>query len=726
MWVFSSDSVKSRTHRKKLFHISEKTCILVAWFVRLRSFLTFQAQSFSQSLLYDIFCHKSLTSSPNRMLFSVALRRLFLTLFSTVLLVCIVTASSHHLAAQPKKKLTAKMLQLQGVSVSKVEALSSPFREAGITLAPTGRFMYFMTERGGQPWSQFNDKLSANDRDIWFAERKDGVWQRPTPLPETINSAFGEDEPNITPDGQSVFFQSFRNGWEGLGGPYFTAELHGKKWENLTGLGSTITSFFISQSSDNNGSVATDGSSMSPAGNLFVFTCGKDLNPKTQHDIYYAKRFIDGSFSQVEKLEVSTPKNERSVFIGADGKTLYFSSNGYGGLGGLDIFKATLNDDGTVGALYNLGEPFNTKGDDYGFVMSADGKEAYFVRDGDVYLADLSAVESRELKPAPIVLISGMVRSKATGSPLESSIDISEVPATGMEDAVPSSQMYSLSARSSNVTGEYTAILRPNKKYVLSASASKHKGVNKEFVLNAENTQGGIFALDIELDAVAPRPPKTKVVTTATAIIVGKSTGSGIAPKIGTIYFNSDDFSIEEKFLDELDKAWEFLKANPNYQAELSGFADDRGSYEYNLRLSQRRVNAVVDYLWSLGCERKRLALKFFGEEEPIANNLTPDGRSRNRRADITFFRKAEDAPPTPPAPAKAAPPAKATSTPAKSTTAQPQSTSPTPTGTKPAAIPTTTSNKDTLKTTLPVAVPMTKPLKTTVPPTAPQSSKKQ
>jgi outer membrane protein OmpA-like peptidoglycan-associated protein len=271
--------------------------------------------------------------------------------------------------------------------------------------------------------------------------------------------------------------------------------------------------------------------------------------------------------------------------------------------------------------------------------------------------------------------------------------------------------------------------------------------VNKEFVLNAENTQGGIFTLDIELDAVAPRPPKTKIVTTAT--VAGKSTGTGIAPKIGTIYFNSDDFSIEEKFLDELDKAWEFLKANPSYQAELSGFADDRGSYEYNLRLSQRRVNAVVDYLWSLGCERKRLALKFFGEEEPVANNLTPDGRSRNRRADITFFRKAEDAPP--PAP-KAVPPAKATSsTPAKGTAAQPQPTSPTPTASKPSAVPTTsqrstqqipvsqtpssqplskplpsvssattTLSKDTLKTALPVAKP-----KATVPST-PQSPKKQ
>ena len=85
------------------------------------------------------------------MLFSAALRRVLLTLSFTILFVWVVVAPTYHLAAQPKKKLTAKMLQLQGITVSKVEALSSPFKEASITLSPTGRFLYFMTERGGQP-----------------------------------------------------------------------------------------------------------------------------------------------------------------------------------------------------------------------------------------------------------------------------------------------------------------------------------------------------------------------------------------------------------------------------------------------------------------------------------------------------------------------------------------------------------------------------------------------
>ncbi|MCS6807865.1 MAG: OmpA family protein [Bacteroidota bacterium] len=548
------------------------------------------------------------------------------------------------LLAQPKKKIIPKMLQVQGVSVSKVEALCSPFRETNITLSPDRRVIYFMSERGSQPWSQFDEKLHRYDGDIWYAERKDGVWQPPQPLPTSINSSFSEDEPNLSPDGQIVLFQSFRSGWEEQGGPYFMAERKGKTWENIVGLGGTLTSFFINQSRDNNGSVATDGSSMSPTGTIFIFTCGKDLHPKTPHDIYIARRFLDGTFSQVERLEISTPKNERSVFIAADGKTLYFASNGYGGLGGLDIFKTTLNDDGTFGTLYNLGEPFNSKDDDYGFVLSADGKEAYFIRDGDIYVADLSQLDSRELKAAPVVLLTGTIKSKATGSPLEASIDISEIPAAGMEDSGIGG--YSLTARSNSISGEYAAILKPGKTYMLSVSASKHKGTNKEFSLNAEHLASGTYKLDVELEPLPLRPSKTKSTTTSTVALKNAST---VIPTIATIYFKTDDFTLEERYLDELDKVWEFLRANPTYQAEISGYADDRGSYEYNLRLSQRRVNAIADYLWSLGCERKRLALKFFGEEEPVANNLTAEGRSRNRRAEITFFRKLEERSPAAP-----------------------------------------------------------------------------
>lgn len=71
-------------------------------------------------------------------------------------------------------------------------------------------------------------------------------------------------------------------------------------------------------------------------------------------------------------------KEERSIFIAADGKTVYFGSSGYGGFGGLDIFKTTLYDDDSFGEITNIGAPFNTKEHDFGFIIGALGNEVFF------------------------------------------------------------------------------------------------------------------------------------------------------------------------------------------------------------------------------------------------------------------------------------------------------------------------------------------------------------
>jgi len=123
-------------------------------------------------------------------------------------------------------------------------------------------------------------------------------------------------------------------------------------------------------------------------------------------DIFMSKKKINGSWSRLKKLSLNTSSDERSIFIAADGKTIYFASNGYGGFGGLDIFKTTLDDKGNHGEIINIGKPFNTEKDDYGFIITASGDKAYFVRDGDIYSADLTEA-NKEIKPFGTKTISG-------------------------------------------------------------------------------------------------------------------------------------------------------------------------------------------------------------------------------------------------------------------------------------------------------------------------------
>ena len=101
--------------------------------------------------------------------------------------------------------------------------LNSPYRETNLSITPNGRYLYFMSGRGGQSWSRKYGSMFAGKReydgDIWYSERMAHGWKAPQVLNAPINSSQGEDEPNISPDGQTVRFQSWHDQWAKDGGP---------------------------------------------------------------------------------------------------------------------------------------------------------------------------------------------------------------------------------------------------------------------------------------------------------------------------------------------------------------------------------------------------------------------------------------------------------------------------------------------------------------------------
>lgn len=340
-----------------------------------------------------------------------------------------------------------------------------------------------MSDRGGQKWSRRPDTLDRFDGDIWESERINGEWQAPRCLDATVNTERGEDEPNISRDGQTVIFQSWQPGWQNSGGPYYSAQLQSGTWAKPVGLGGGITLFFTQMRKQTNDQYGTDGAAFSPNGKLFVVACGADYDGPM--DLYFSRKAGKAGWSSCQKLDISTDGNERSVHLAADGRTLYFASNGLGGLGGLDIFKATLNDDGTVTNVTNLGEPFNTKADDYGFIVSADGNEAYFIRNGDVYMAKLTAAMAA-LKPEPVAVLSGVVRNKSTGAPLVAKIMLRSSSTSDEEEV------------NSNAEGYYSVVLHAGKTYQQIISATGFKEVKRTLTVPT-NQKSSALQADITL-----------------------------------------------------------------------------------------------------------------------------------------------------------------------------------------------------------------------------------
>lgn len=295
------------------------------------------------------------------------------------------------------------------IRITRMDVLNSPHRETNLSITPDGKIIYFMSLRGGQEWSWSYMTYrgdSVFDGDIWYSQKTGTAWARPKCMPYGINTRQGEDEPTVSPDGRTVYYQSWNEFWQFTGGPYYKASREGSSWGRPQGLGGGITEFFKLIH-------ATDGMSISPDEKRFIVAAGPEYDQPM--DLYMSKK-SDYGWSYCQKLGISTPGDERSAFIAADGKTLYFASDGYRGFGGLDIFKTTLNPDGSFGEVINIGAPFNTPADDYGFILTADGNEAYFIRNGDIYFADLTEADVR-IKPTTATVahtLTGTVKDSAS------------------------------------------------------------------------------------------------------------------------------------------------------------------------------------------------------------------------------------------------------------------------------------------------------------------------
>lgn len=297
-----------------------------------------------------------------------------------------------------------------------------------------------------------------------------------------------------------------------------------------------------------------------------------------KNDTYFSELFVcfktkNGGWTEPKNLGPTINKGGRSgtPVMAADGKTMYFSSNGLTGYGNMDVFVTKRLDDTWTNwsEPKNLGPKINSSGWDGYFVIPADGEYAYLISVGEDGNSNLYRVQlSEEAQPEPVELVQGHIYDSKTNLPLKAEITL-----RNLETNEEVGQ-----AIGDPTTGYFEMVLPKGQEYALFAQLDGYYSVRENMNLR-ELKKYTKTSLDLHLSPIE----------------IGQSI------KLNNIFFEVSKPTILPKSLPELDELVRILKDNPDIRILIEGHTDDRGQAEQLWVLSQQRADKIKKYLVSKG-----------------------------------------------------------------------------------------------------------------------------
>jgi outer membrane protein OmpA-like peptidoglycan-associated protein/tetratricopeptide (TPR) repeat protein len=440
----------------------------------------------------------------------------------------------------------------------------------------------------------------GNNEDFYKSLKLNGKWLRATYLSDQINTPeYNEGAQSISQDGKYLFFTGC-NRPDGLGRcDIYIAQKKGNDWGKPFDLSPPInTAGWESQPS-----ISADGRTLYFVSNRKGGYGGYDI---------WRSTITSNGWGEPENLgpNINTSYDEQSPFIHPDDSTLYFSSNGWPGMGGKDLFVSRLGKDGKWQKPENMGYPINSSGDENGLSVTANGAFAFFSSNNlngyggyDIYTFELP----RSMRPHMVTYVKGKVLDVKSKVPLEAAVEIID-----LQKNQPVYQDYS-----DPVQGNFLATLTSGKNYGLNISKSGYLFYSENFSLIGHEAKNP-FNISVLLQ---PIEIGNKVV-------------------LNNIFFDTNKFDLKPESIAELQKLVEFLTVNPTVHIEISGHTDNVGNDQLNQTLSENRAKAVYEYLIASQVTPARLVFKGYGKTQPIAPNTSEEGRKKNRRTEFMIIAK--------------------------------------------------------------------------------------
>ena len=404
-------------------------------------------------------------------------------------------------------------------------------------------------------------------------------------------------------------------------------------------------------------------------GNTMIFARGNEGTKKGRRNVdLFLSNFRSGAWTTPQILSISDREAwDSSPAFSPDGKTLYFSSNRKGGLGGNDIYKTTLDDNGRFSRPENLGPDINTPGNESFVSVGPDGT-LYVASDGLPGLGNLDLFRIENGKPVnmgpPInspgddfgIYIGegniGYFSSNREGG--KGGDDLYRFVRTDRKlvDFFVDGTLY----QQRDGAGQRTTV--PNSTVVLQDAGGQQlrtttTDADGGFTFNLDSAstyslvaeKPGFFTARQQITTVGKMPSQEELTEATnevrlTATLVLNEIVKEKAIVLENIFYDFDKADIRPDAAVELDKLVQVLNDNPGISIELSSHTDARGSDIYNQDLSQRRAESAVEYIISKGIDRSRITAKGYGESRPVVRNAkTEEEHQRNRRTEFKVVR---------------------------------------------------------------------------------------
>ncbi len=439
----------------------------------------------------------------------------------------------------------------------------------------------------------------------------------PVPLNKEINSKFNESTPAFTKDGQTMYFtrNNYLDGRRGKDDKKITllklykASLIEGKWANIVEL-----PFNSDKYSTAHPALSLDEKKLYFASDM----------PGTfgQSDLFSVLINADGSYGRPENLgpQINTEGRETFPFISADNE-LYFATDGRPGLGGLDIVVSKINEKGTFDEVQNIGEPVNTKYDDFAFIINSSTRRGYFSsnRKGGMGSDDIySFTETRKLVCERT--LTGTILDSKTNEPIE-----------GASVTLRDENNQVIGTAETDKSGNYSFKVNCVKKYSIRVERKMYPPKESAIVIASALSNKLDFALEKEkIPAVAI--PEIK------AVKVGTDLANTL--NISMIYFDLGKWNITDQAAAELDKIFAVMQEYPSMKIDIRSHTDSRSSAKSNMVLSDKRAKSIMAWLIAKGIAADRLKGKGYGESRLL--NRCKDGikcseeeHLRNRRSEF-------------------------------------------------------------------------------------------